>query len=203
MKKIILGVGAVALLSTACLKTGGDCDSGDSVCDTGDTTTDTNTGCETYAGAVSLGVDMAACDVPTTATAATPAISSNCDSADWWFDIYVIGLASSSEIWITQSTASAWSEAHPFLASNANNENVFSDSGHWDNYYFQFGQVTEVGAVSEGTTTLFKCTDDRKSTLGQFVRITDSGGAALDCDSMGAQASMFDAYLSDCSDPWS
>lgn len=203
MKKMILGVGAIALLSTACVKTGGECDSGDSVCDTDVTTDDTATGCENYTGAVSLGVDMAACDVPATATAATPAISSNCDAADWWFDVYVIGLASSAEVWVTQNTDQAWFEAHPYLSTNANNENLFSDSGHWDNYYMQFSIVEAVGDVSEGSTTLFKCTDARKGTLGQYVRITDSAGAALDCDSMGAQASMFDSYLSDCSDPWS
>jgi hypothetical protein len=159
MKKLLLGAGALLALA-AC--TDGDkiCDSGDSRCGehTGDVTDDSTAECD-YATEIDT-------------------LDWNCDSSDYWYDVYLIGWGTSPDLYIYQTGSSnPWDEAHSFPADSYD----FDPNGCWDNHYLQLARTDDWQAVVSGSTTLYECSDDRAATLTWHLEVYDADGASADC----------------------
>lgn len=173
MKKILLAIGAFALMGTSCKDS--NCDSGDSVCES-TVTDDSNTDCFNFA----VEVDSA---------------TYNCDESGWWYDVMAVGLTGSAELYIYQTgSTEPWYEyGHEFWATepfstapDADTRGFYDDAcGEWDNPYLELAHVETPGEVSLSSTTLFDCTTERESTLTWSVVVYDTNGAAADCGSWG------------------
>ena len=193
MLKLAGGLGAILVL-TACPVTDKECDTADSAdCVSDDTgaTDDTGSGtCDTYAGATYLGVDNTLCASP----GSVEPVIWDCDSADWWFDVYTVGWTNGADALVYQTgSANGWDENHP-IASYA-----FDDDGYWDNLYAELGIVTTTGEVIDGQTTLYQCDTARADSLTVQLVIYDTDNVEVDCAVWGDDPSFPSGSCTDIS----
>ena len=177
MKKLLLGAGAL-LAFTACTD-------GDKTCDSGEV-------CDSDSGAV---VESdSACDET---IVAIDSITADCDSTDWWYDVYSTGWMSSPDLWIYQTGSSnPWDEGpHPFPAESYD----YGANGCWDNYYLQLAITTDWESVEYGSTTLYECSTDRKASLTWHLVVYDGSGAEADCAVWGDDPSSLGTGCADWS----
>ena len=174
MKKILLIAGGTLAL-TAC--TGKICDSGE-VCDSGESAVidDSTVNCPNYTGATYIGFDDSLCDTPDVA-AGTVAIGYNCDTADWWYDVYTVGWTGGGQLAIYQvDVSNPWDEIHDVRSYE------FADGGHWDNLYLQLAQVDQPGDVVSGSTTLYECSSSREASMTWHLVVYETDGTTdADC----------------------
>lgn len=177
MKRILLGVLALAAMGTSCKDS--TCDSGDTAGCTDDTTVDDSS--------------VSCFDAPPAINIASATY--NCDNDGWWYDVYAVGLLGSAELYIYQTGSNDpwWEFGHEFDATQPFSGAPDSDTrgfwddvdGCWDNPYLELAHVESYTDVVAGSTTLYDCTTERENTLTWSVVVYDTVGAAADCGSWG------------------
>ncbi len=141
-----------------------------------DTDTDTQGDCPNYTGETYIGFDDSLCDTPDVA-AGTVAIGYNCDTADWWYDVYTVGWTGGGQLAIYQvDVSNPWDEIHDVRSYE------FADGGHWDNLYLQLAQVDQPGDVVSGSTTLYECSSSREASMTWHLVVYETDGTTdADC----------------------
>ena len=202
MNKYLFAIGALALFSTACVKTDGDCDTSDSVCDTGETGDTTATGCEEFSGTFGIGIDAAACSVPENAPDWDVNWDCSPDTNDYWFEIYTIGWAKNVELYIEQNNANPWNEYHNSddMIGRGDSYESYDYDGYWDYYYLYMQHSSDYREVQDDPNkTLYVCGEGRIATLSFFFVANSDTDSSVDCIAWGSDPSIFDE--SGCSAP--
>ncbi|MCP4917422.1 MAG: hypothetical protein GY913_10905 [Proteobacteria bacterium] len=116
-----------------------------------DTGPDTGEDCEqAYTGPVYIGFEETC---PPFVTDGTAAIVWNCDSTDWWFDVYTVDWTTGGELWTRQTgSENPWDENHMIPVYD-----------------------------SDGESTLYPCDTPTMDSLTWHVVIYDTDGAEADC----------------------
>ncbi len=186
--RIALAAGGLIAL-TACPGTS-KCDSADSVCESDPIVDDSSIqGCGEYTGDTYIDVDSSLCSYPSDAGAA---IVWDCDSADWWYDVYTVGWTGGADLLIYQTgSQNPWDENHAIDSYD------FDDDGWWDNLYLELAHVDAPADVVEGQTTLYDCGQARKDSLTwQLVIYNVDNSTEEQCVKWGHDPS----FVSGCED---
>ena len=103
--------------------------------------------CLEYTAATYIGIDSSLCEYPPDAS---DALWLECDSADWWMEVYTVGWTGGADWALHDGTG--YSEVHPVQSWD------YSDDGYWDNLYAEL-EIVDAANVSEGESTAFVCGD--------------------------------------------
>lgn len=196
MNKYLFAVGALAVLSTACTKPAGDCDTSDTAgCDSAVDTDTSSEGCAEFDGTFAIGVDLDACAAPPDAPDYDYAWGCDPNTNDYTYELYTIGWAKNVELYIDQDTASPWTEYHnsdDVIGKNGSFES-YDEDGYWDYYYLVLANSTDFTEVqNDPSKTLYVCTQSRADTLSWFFIANADNGTDVDCLAWGKDASIFD-----------
>ena len=190
IRTVTLGAGLA--LMTGCVLTGDrKVDSGELSDESGPTWASDSRGghtgdmgdCGTYEGAVQIAVDSSLCEWPERDDPSS-AITFDCDSANWWYDVYTVGWSGGADLWIYQTDSSTpRDEYHPMGSYD------FDDQGWWDNLYLLLDTVAYSSDVVWGRSTLYFCDQARIDRLSWHLAVYDVSGADADCAVWGEDPS--------------
>jgi hypothetical protein len=102
------------------------------------------------------------------------AVSYGYDSAEWTYEVDVIGWAESAHMYITQDTSSPWEEDHDLVQGD------YDPDGAWDTWGITLPITGDWSAQESGVNTLFSGDAAMESTMVWRIDVYDAGTIA-DC----------------------
>lgn len=111
-------------------------------------------------------------------------VSWNCDDSanTWTYSVLTDGWANTVTLDIHETgSTTPWSESHPM------DNTAFAEDGSWDQWDLVLDEVTTIGEVVSGETTLFECGFHGDDSLA-WMATMDAGENGTDCGVWGYQA---------------